>query len=246
MSRPVDWTGPECPVWEAGSWPGRLLRAGTFAVASVGMAVVAHRLAGGHAPASAVGAAAALLFGLGVLLSRRERRGWQIAVLVTGTQAVLHVGFMAAGMWTAARSGAARQAAWADLLFCHHGGHAPTRAQVSAALSGVDLSHAPLPPPAAAGAAAISTPSVLMLATHLAAAAVMAWWLRRGERAAWAVIRRAVGYLRWIRLPLAAQGETVWVRVLGEVRALTRRGWESGCGVRAPPGSAGAVLPGVA
>jgi hypothetical protein len=35
-----------------------------------------------------------------------------------------------------------------------------------------------------------SWPMIGMLAAHLAAAALLAWWLRRGERAAWGAARR--------------------------------------------------------
>ena len=246
MSRPVDWTGPECPVWEAGSWPGRLLRAGTFAVASVGMAVVAHRLAGGHAPASAVGAAAALLFGLGVLLSRRERRGWQIAVLSWGTQAVLHVGFHGRRHVDggALRRGAAGRLGGPTVL-------PPWRARAD---PGAGLGRAVRrgPQPRALTAAGCcrrrgDLDSICADARHAPGRG-------RGDGLVAAARRaRSVGRDpprgRIPALDPAASGcpgRNCVGCVLGEVRALTRRGWESGCGVRAPPGSAGAVLPGVA
>lgn len=110
-----------------------LVRTTIFTLASVGLAVTAHRLGGGAAPQAAVtGVAAGSLFLVGLVMFGREHRGWQIAALVLATQAALHVTFALAGASRTAGPDGSQTAGWANLLFCHHGPQAISSAEVAA------------------------------------------------------------------------------------------------------------------
>lgn len=214
-------TGVACGVTgDPRAWTMRSIRALVFAFASLALAVSAHRLAGGLAPTSAwTGQAAGALFLIGLAVAARELRFWQIATLVATTQVVLHALLPShAGRSTAQ---------WARLLFCEHGSHAATTAQVAAARS-----HFAGAPHSSGGPG--------MLAAHLVAAAVMAWWLRRGERAAWRAVQRVVSRLVAVFevvTPVAPPA------VLVGVWAPVRRLWGTGLAGRAPPRWAVLVLP---
>lgn len=163
------------------------MRTGLFALVSLTLAAAAHRAAGGVAPgAVTLAVAGAALLMLGWPLSARERSGGQLAALVLGSQAVLHVGFVAAPLLMARAAGGRSAASLAALLFCHHGSHPISTAQLRAAVADLGIRYQPTP----GDAPAISVGGVAMLAAHVAAAAVVAWWLRRGERAAWEAARR--------------------------------------------------------
>lgn len=211
----------------AGAWPMRMLRATVFAVAGLGLAVCAHRLAGGLLPGVPALAAAALgLFAVALVASKRERVGWQIAGLVGATQAAVHAAFAYAPAGHAAGG-----QNWAKLLFCQHGEQpvsaqtvAAARAHLSGGAMDAAMSHS----------APVGLAAAAMLAVHVVAAAAMAWWLRKGERTAWAAVRRVVS-----RLTRVADGPALVVtrcaQVFGDVWAPVRRAYEAGLAGRGPP-----------
>lgn len=224
--------------WDARTWPARLARAGVFATTSAVLAVAAHRLAGGRVPSGLVILTAiALLFLAGTAVSGRERRGGQIAILVLATQALLHVGFMVSTMSTSmpGSSSAMTPAMVAKMFLCFPAGVTPTSDQIASATAGIDTTRLTA---AAAGHMSDNPFTAIglgMLCAHLAAAAAMAWWLRRGERAAWSVLQRVVTVLTastrraipaWTTPPVPAAVD-VWVVV--------QRVWGSGLAGRGPP-----------
>lgn len=239
------WWGGDLGAWgDARRWPSRAARSGVFALAMVGLAVAAHRLGGGRPPPGVVGGAAGLVvFLVGWLLAGRERSGRLIGLLVVLTQTVLHLTFAVtsmagmAGMPAASPGGSGSAAMWAQMLFCHHGGHPVTAAQVLAARASLGVTAPPAPP-----AGPVHTLSVLpagalpMLAAHLAAALLMAWWLRRGERAAWQLARRVLGVLL---LPchrhVLCVPRPAGLRPVGGAWVPSRRIWMSAIASRGPP-----------
>ena len=192
--------GPARPVAPAGR-PGRALRSAVFALISLALALAAHVVGGGRAPAGSVlGAALLALAGLGWLLSRRERGGRQLAALVVGTQALLHLAFVLPAL-LAARGAPGRAAtAFAELLFCHSGRHTLSAAQLRAATRGLGFS------PPAPGLLAVAGHVMPMLLAHLLAAGAVAWWLRRAERAVWAAARRVLRRLRMVAWRVPSNG----------------------------------------
>ena len=96
--------------------------------------------------------------------------------------------------------------------------------QVGVHLAFLDPAHAVAPH--AAGHAHAPATSVPVLAGHLAAALLVAWWLRRGESAAWAALRRVLPRLvHPVRVPAmpAARVRPAWApRVLAQ-QLLDRR-----------------------
>jgi hypothetical protein len=80
-----------------------------------------------------------------------------------------------------------------------------------------------------------------MLAAHLVAAAVMAWWLTRGERAAWSLIGRVLRSMRThlvARPPLAPA--TLSIAGVVSIAGPTR--WSTPLVGRAPPIAQSAFL----
>jgi hypothetical protein len=209
--------------------------------------VAAHRLAGGIVPGlTTIAMAAGLLLLFGGVLSCRERSGPQIAVLVLVTQALLHLSFMLSTMSHTMSGGMSSAplstAELAKMLFCFPGTATPSAAQVASAMSGVDTSHL----------TAAATPSTMhmawqmndnpftpaglgMLSAHLVAAAVMAWWLRRGERAAWSVIDRVITTLATARVRQPAPSTPTRLQVVAELWLPTQQVWGSGRAGRGPP-----------
>lgn len=248
------WATPVLRAWDAHSGPIRLLRTGVFAVASTALALSAHRLAGGEVPgATTITLALAVLLALGTALSRRERSGLQITVVVLVTQALLHVGFMLPTMSTSMSSSMPggtstpvplSSAALAKLLFCFPDTAAPPAAKVTAAMSGMDTSHLSRPPMTTATQVAahmsdnpFTVAGLGMLTAHLLAAAAMAWWLRRGERAAWSVVERVVTTLISRPVAVLVAGRPERLRTVDDMWLPTQRVWGSGLAGRGPPGA---------
>jgi len=176
----------------------RLVRTAAFVAASLALAIVAHVVGGGEAPPTSVAlAAGAVLSVCGLAVTGRERGLGFITAAVVSTQLLAHVAFALAPLLVGAGSGQDQTAIWARILFCHHGPSPITAGDVAAARATSGLSHAALPAGYAQphvnllSAVTSSWWLVAMLAAHLAAATVMAWWLRRGERRAWQLVRRA-------------------------------------------------------
>ena len=191
-------------VWAPGTWSMRVLRAGVFALLSTLLAAAAHRIGGGTIPGLAVtGPAVLVLFLVGLSLTRRERGGRSISALVLLTQLLMHAGLVL-GPALIDGGGQSQTALWGKLLFCHHGGKAVSAAQIEQARVALGVSHVNLPSTAAAPGAFVSSAMVAMLAAHLLAAAAMAWWLRRGERAAWRRVLRVVDSWRPVPRAIAA------------------------------------------
>ncbi len=233
------------------------MRAGVFAAVSTLLAVGAHRLAGGTAPGGGVTALAmGLLLVLGVALSRRERNGTQIAILVLATQALLHLSFMLTTM-SSSMSGSMSStpplstAQLVKLLFCFPGTASPSQAQVDQAMANMDMSHLAGASAHMAGAGGSSghmaqmaasmshdpftAAGLGMLIAHLAAAGLMAWWLRRGERAAWAVIERAVRGVTFVVLAVVTPTTSLALRATADMWRPTQQVWGSGRAGRGPP-----------
>jgi hypothetical protein len=211
----------------------RLLRAGAFAGAGTLLAIAAHRIGGGGTP---TGRAQFLAFGalflLGLPISRRQRGGRCLVALVVVTQLLLHVGFALCGM---RGGGSGRGSMWDMVLLCHPIGHAPSAAQLAAAraaVSGLQLPHTAAP----ASMNQLGAMALLMLGAHLLAAAALAWWLRRGERAAWAVAARIVATIRraascW---QAPAQLTTVALRAARPI-SFSSQAWREQLPSRGPP-----------
>jgi hypothetical protein len=169
----------------------RGVRASVFALSSTALAVAAHRVGGGAAPSTVAALIAfTALLALGWLLAGRQRGGPQLTALVLGTQAVLHLSFMATSMQMNTAVSGSSGASLASRLFCHTGSLAPTSAQIATALARIGTG--PTQTVTTAHISWFALSEIPMLLAHLLAASVMAWWLRRGERAAWATLNRAV------------------------------------------------------
>jgi len=224
----------------AGRWPSRTARSGVFALATVGLAVAAHRLGGGQSPGGVIGGAAGVVVFLASwLLARRERSGRLIGLLVVITQTVLHVVFTFTGMATMpppAPGGSPSTAMWAKLLFCHHTGPPVTATQVITARAQLGITAPPSPPAAPMHTMSVlSAGALLMLAAHLVAALVMAWWLRRGERAAWQIARRVIGDLLPAHRHVLCLPGRESLRQLGRGWVPSQPIWASAVTSRGPP-----------
>ncbi len=207
------WT-PGGAAGYGGSALGRAIRAAVFTVATVALALAAHLLGGGIVPQRHALVAIITVVWVGAFaLAGRERGASFLGALVVSTQLALHAVFTVAscalpisGAGAAAGGRADSTAAWAKLLFCHHGPGSISAAQVATARSAMGLASTDLPASTGAGAPAPTGsllgsvlavlaqagPATAMLVMHLLAALAMAWWLRRGERAAWAAGGRVV------------------------------------------------------
>ena len=218
-----------------------------FAAASTALAVSAHRLAGGVVPnPRTITLDAGLLLLLGGVLSRRERSGLQITVLVLVTQALLHVSFMLSTMSHTMAGGMSSPAPLstaelAKMLFCFPATATPSAAQVATAMSGMDTSHLTAAAPSTMHMAGqmndnpFTAAGLGMLSAHLVAAAAMAWWLRRGERAAWTVIHRVITTLTTTRVPQLTPNAPIRLQAVIDVWLPTQQVWGSGRAGRGPP-----------
>ncbi|MFA1541463.1 MFS transporter [Actinomadura monticuli] len=159
----------------------RIARAVVFATVCVTLAVLGHVLAGGDAvPGWAGMTGFGAVLGVSLMLAGHERSLATILGGLLGGQFALHTLFTQAAPAT------------------HH---APAMAHHTPAMHGAMSSGADaMAAPAAHGAAS----GLVMTLAHCVAALVAAWWLRRGERAAWTVARRvAAAADRPVRLLLA-------------------------------------------
>ena len=241
---------PVLPALPAGGSVMRVARAGTFAASSVALAVGAHRLGGGMRPTgTAMALSLIMLFGFGLVWAHRERRGPAITAAVLTSQLALHVGFTLAPMRTMASAGASSELSrWAAMLLCSDADHPATVAQVDAARALLGLGPLPAPPAAMAPtamhmASPFTTSGAGMLAMHVGAALVMAWWLRRGERSAWAAARRVVAVIIASvqrSLPLSPANRAP--RPIGDVWTPRPWSWGTGLAGRGPPAGLVPVL----
>ena len=234
-------------AWGARTWPARLL--------AVGCLRHDQRGAGGECASARRGPSAerardsrgnrGCCFSSELALSGRERRGGQIAVLVLATQALLHVGFMASSMSTTmsgsmpGSSSAMTPAMLAKMFLCFPAGVTPTADQIATAMAGIDTSR--LTSPATAGHMSdnpFTAAGLGMLCAHLVAAAVMAWWLRRGERAAWSGLQRAITVLTASSSRTLPAWTTPSVPAAVDVWVAVQQVWGSGLAGRGPPAPA--------
>jgi hypothetical protein len=157
----------------------RGLRAGSLGVAGFVLALTAHVVAGGAAPAPVVLTLAAGLIALAALLVTAVRLSLlQIGVSLAAMQVVLHEGFM----WLAAPSDCTMTALTAVTT-----GSATKAAQIGqdgqpAMVCAAGMTPAGMGQASAFGAAA-------MLVAHVAATAVMVVLLAHGERVLWFLVR---------------------------------------------------------
>ncbi|NVI88537.1 hypothetical protein [Actinomadura sp. BRA 177] len=141
----------------------RTARAVVFATACVALAVLGHVLAGGdRVPLWAATVGFGAVLGVTLMLAGHERSLATILGGLLGGQFALHALFTNAS--------------------AHH---APAMAHHTPAM------HAAMPSTAdtVAASAAQGGNGLVMTLAHCVAALVAAWWLRRGERAAWAMVR---------------------------------------------------------
>ncbi|MGW2748222.1 hypothetical protein [Streptomyces sp. NPDC001450] len=160
----------------------RSLRAAVFAAVCVLLAAAGHGLAMGDMPPLWADAAAFLgVLALGWALGGRERSLPGIGTAMLLTQAGLHIAFDAAH-----RSGGDGRAH--AMRMASMPGHSMV-AMHAHSTAHVTTAHATL--------------------AHLLAALLASWWLRRGEAALWALLRRAVAFVPglvawWRDAPLPA------------------------------------------
>jgi len=205
--------------------PAPWLRAGAFSLASFGLALLAHLVAGGRLPGGPLLAGCFLSVALLTRLVARTERG-----LVTIVGGVLTV--QAGGHLAFAVSAAGRHAdLWSAqaLLVCHQ---QPISPALTMGGAGWRLAGARTHP-----ASALWVSSILMLCAHLLAAVMLAFVLRRGERVAWrlaALLRAAFGRLHRLARVEPRQLATP-IATLARRSVATGRLWEGALGVRGPP-----------
>jgi hypothetical protein len=174
----------------------RALRALPFATVCTVVSAAGHELASGmQVPLRLVLLGWAAVWAAATLLAGRERGLVAITAALAAGEFGLHELFHLGGHAAMAASGHGSGSAAGDLL-CGPLPHGTTAAQVLAA-AGLDP-HAYLAAAAAHGPGGL-TPA--MIAGHTLAALVGGWWLRRGERAVWRLLRARV--LAPLRLLLA-------------------------------------------
>ena len=216
----------------------RVVRAAVFAASCLSLAVGAHRLGGGmQATPTAMVAAVVVLFGFGLVWGRRERRGPVITAVVLASQLALHALFELMPMRAMAASGTDPELnRWAAMLLCSDAGHPATIAQVNAARVLLGLGPLPTAPTTMHMASPFTAGGAAMLAMHVGAALVMAWWLRRGERAAWSAAGRVVAVIvaaaRWSAARVPASRAP---RPVGGAWTPRPWAWGSGLAGRGPP-----------
>ncbi|GAA1818060.1 hypothetical protein [Actinomadura chokoriensis] len=150
----------------------RTARAIVFATACVALAVLGHVLAGGAAvPVWAGLSGFGAVLGVTLMLAGHERSLATILGGLLGGQFALHTLFTAA-----APHPPLPMPAMAD-----HAGGAHASGMHAAMAAGADTMAASAPH---------DPNGLVMTLAHCVAALVAAWWLRRGERAAWAMARR--------------------------------------------------------
>lgn len=170
----------------------RTARAVVFATACVALAVLGHVLAGGAAVPLWAGAAGfGAVLGVTLMLAGHERSLATILGGLLGGQFALHTLFTAA----APHPAPAIPVNPAMPAMAEHAPAMHTPAMHAAMSAGADVITAPAPH---------DTNGLVMTLAHCVAGLVAAWWLRRGERAAWAMARRvAAAADRPVRLLLA-------------------------------------------
>lgn len=221
-----------------GRWPQRVARAVVFALVSVGLAVGAHRVGGGMTADPRVDATGGLaLVLLGLALTGRERSGRVIGAVVVASQAVLHVGFDLTAQPDP--TGPSPIMAWARMLWCADGTHPTSLAQVNAARAGIGMGPLSAGAPMAHMPATVSAAGLGMLAAHLSAAVATAWWLRRGERAAWSLTLSIVASALPTLIVLVPTVERV-CSITGRIWSPARHSWAAALSGRGPP--AGVVV----
>jgi hypothetical protein len=152
--------------------PLRLVRAATFAVVCVSLTLLAHVMAAREpVPRWTVVAGFAAVFGVAAVLAEHERSLATILVGLLGGQFGLHAWFAAVQ----------RPAAAGVVAGLGHAVHAETAAASAGAV-----------PHASMGQSALA-----MMVAHVAAATVSAWWLWKGERAAWWLARWLTALAGW-------------------------------------------------
>jgi hypothetical protein len=152
--------------------PARPARAGVFTVFCTGMSVYGHaHISHDAVPLPGVVIGALLVFGMAWAATARECGYRTILAWMLWGQLALHVALSATH--TLFLGGGAVQSYYHHALGAAHPGHVPG-----------------MPPPSASEDSAPA-----MLAFHLVAAMISAWWLRRGEAAAFALVQSLGGVL---------------------------------------------------
>lgn len=162
--------------------PLRLVRAAVFSAVCGSLTLVAH-VTSSHVPVPlwSVMVGFAMVFGVTAALAGHERSPATILGGLLGGQFALHVLFSAAQPHAA-------------VIVQHDYDPAGMSQAAMGRMAGQAVSAAPMGPT-----------GVSMTLAHVVAAAVSAWFLWRGERAAWALARRVAALARWsIRWVLAS------------------------------------------
>ncbi|MGF7235913.1 MAG: hypothetical protein ACQSGP_13270 [Frankia sp.] len=227
----------------------RTARAAVFAVAAVTLAATAHAAGDGMAPAPrACALAVALVFVGALLAAERERSFVGIAGGMVAVQAALHAAFMLATPISGGESPAAAALSRAMSRPESSPAYAPTghAASSMAGMAGM----AGMPGMGSAGTSASPWSSLFggpdaigMLTAHLIAALLLAWCLRRGEAAWWALVRATSAVGRHLGLvfriilvtPAGPARVRVWARGSDAIRRPRFRLLRHALVLRGPP-----------